>query len=174
MVSRQMAKITKFRIDSDKQVARALLRQGTQTRAQLMGRAGKVRQEYNKMFRIESARQESGYKNPSSPFDQKQQQSILDRSAFSVKVVGDHIEIAITSPAAVYVEEGNEPGPPNDLMAIRIKPKAVKRKGRKLTLKSGAKVSKYKGKYYIFTTKVKPFKGYHLLQKAVNTAFRIR
>lgn len=169
-----MAGISKFRIDSDKQIARALLRHGTQTRAQLLGRAGKARQEYNRAFREESARQESGYKNASSPFDQKQQQSILDKRSFSAKVVGDHIEISITSPAAVFAEEGNKPGPKADLMAIRIKPRAVKRKGRRMTIASGAKVSKYKGHYYIFTNKVKPFTGYHLLRRAVNTAFRIR
>lgn len=122
---------------------------------------------------------QKGYNSPNSPFEKKEHLSILDKRAFKTRVVGDHLEITVTAPAAEFAEEGNQPGPQGKKMAIRVKSSAVKKKkgkrgGTRLTLKSGTKVRQFQGKFYIFTPRAKGFSGYHLLEKAVRTAFRKR
>jgi len=169
--------VRRFRIETDKQIARAILKSGSETRRELVARSNLVGIQYRALGnRIIN---QKGYKSPNSPFEEKDHLSVLDKTAFKVEVVGDHIEISVIAPAAGYVEKGNEPGPSGKNMAIRVKSSAVKRrKGKRgktrYSLASGAKIRKYQGKYYLFTKRAKPFKGYRLLEKSVRTAFRRR
>lgn len=169
--------IRRFRIDNDKQIARAILKSGSESRREMIARANLVGVQYRALGnRIIS---QKGYKSPSSPFEDKDHLSVLDKTAFKVRVIDDHIEISVEAPAAQFVETGNEPGPSDENMAIRIKSSKVKRsKGKRgktrYTLSNGTKIRKFQGKYYLFTQKAKPFRGYRLLEKSVRTAFRRR
>jgi hypothetical protein len=168
----------KIRIETDDRIARALLKPGTGTQRELQARANLVRafylQEYLK----------SAPKRASSVFEQKEQTSITDKinrttgeKVFQTQVRGGEIIITINAPAAEYAESGNPPGPSDKKMRIRVKSSRIKRtRGKRgkirYTLSGGTKVSKYKGKYYIFANKVKPFYGYDLLRRATRAAFR--
>lgn len=170
-----MASIRRFRIETDRQIARALLSPASLTRRQLMARANLVGIHYRALgSRIIG---QKGYNSPSSPFEKKDQLSVLDKAAFKVEVVDDHLEISVNAPAAQYVEEGNAPGPSGERMAIRVKDSKVRRKRGKrgktrFTLSSGTNVRQYRGKFYIFAKRARPAKGYRLLEKAVRSAFR--
>lgn len=167
--------LRKFRIDSDRAIARAILKPGTETRKELQARANLAGIHYRALGnRILS---QKGYKSPDSPFEGKDHLSVTDKRAFKVRIENDHLEIIVDAPAAEYVETGNEPGPSGDNMAIRIKPSKVRRKrgkrGKpKFVLSNGTRVRQYKGRFYLFTRRAKPTKGYHLLEKAVRSAFR--
>lgn len=172
-----MAELRKFRIETDRGIARALLNTGTRSRRELNARAQLVGIHYRREYA------KSAPSRGASPFEQKEisdkSRSVTDPKAFSVKIDQSRGEIiiSITAPAAGFVEVGNAPGPSGKKMAIRVKPSKVrhsrgKRGGKKLTLDSGTKVRFYQGKYYIFAQKVRPAKGRFLLEKAVRTAFR--
>lgn len=167
-----MSRIKRFQIDSDDQIARAILRPGTESERALMARAQLVGIFYRRAYA------ESASKRGESPFAQKDQLSVTDPAAFHVRNLGNRIEIAVEAPAAEFVESGNEPGP-NGLLKIEVKPSKVrskrgKRGGTILTLDSGSQVRRQNGKLFIFSRKAKGFQGYHLLERAVKQAFGIR
>lgn len=170
-----MARLNKFKIDTDDQIARALLKPGTSTRRQLVARGNLAGIQYRRLGeRIIATK---GYDSPQSPFAKKKQDSILDKENFHVDVEGGKLIISVTAPAAEFVEVGNEPGAQGEFMRIQVKKtKVKKRKNRQgktsYTLSSGTRIRRINGKYYITTNKVKPAKGYGLLRKAIRTAFR--
>lgn len=170
-----MARLNRFKIDTDDQIARALLKPGTGTRRQLVARANLAGIQYRRLG--ERIIAQKGYNSPQSPFEKKDQLSILDKAAFKVEVRGGTIDISVNAPAAEFVEVGNEPGAQGEFMRIQVKKtKVKKRKNRRgktsYTLSSGTRVRRINGKYYITTNKIKSAKGYGLLRKAVRTAFR--
>lgn len=168
-----MARIKRFQIDTDHQIARALLRPGTESERQIMARARLV----GIFYRREYAKSAGSRAN--SPFEQKDQLSITDPGAFHVNNLGDHIEISVESPAAEYAEIGNTAVNGKE-MFLQVKPSKVRKKkgsrgGSSFTLDSGAIVRRSSlGKFYIRTEARKSFHGYHLLEKAVRLAFGIR
>lgn len=166
-----MARANNIRIETDGQIARALLRPGTGTRRQLQARANLSRAFYLREYT------KSAPSRAASIFEQKDQLSITDKAAFKTEIQGGEIIISVNAPGAEFAEVGNEPGPSDEKMRIRIKSSKVrktkgKRGGTKFVLSDGTKVSRHQGKYYLFTNRVKPFTGYHLLRKSVETAFR--
>lgn len=180
--------IIRFQVDTDKQIARAILKQGSLSRKELVSRANLAGIQYRALGNRIIA--QKGYKSPGSPFEGKEHvdagqegegldRSVLDKKSFNVRVVGDHLEIRVDAPAAEFVETGNAPGVSDKKMAIRVKPASVRKgKGKRgkprYTLSSGTRIRKFEGKYYLFARRAKPANGYHLLEKAVRTAFRSR
>lgn len=169
-----MGKLKRFHIETDKQIARALLKPGTETRRQMQARANLAGINYRRLGeRIVS---QKGYGSPSNPFLAKDHLSVLDKRAHRSRVVGGELIIEVVAPAAGFVEDGTQ-GVEGQGLKIRVKSSAVRKKrgkrgGTRYVLSKGATVKKQGGKYYLFTRKVKPAKGYHLLEKAVRSAFR--
>lgn len=169
-----MARLKRIEIDHDKKIARALLKPGTESRRQLLARANLAGIHYRRLG--ERIVAQKGYNSPSHPFEQKKQDSVLDKKAHSAKVVNGELIIEVQGEAAPFVEEGNA-GVQGEKMIIRVKPSSVRKKRSKrgktsYTLSGGARVKKEGGKFFLFTQKVKPAKGYRLLEKAVRSAFR--
>lgn len=171
-----MGRAKNIRIETDRQIARALVKPGTTTRRQLQARANLAGIQYRRLGeRIIATK---GYNSPTSPFEQKTHLSILDKEAFKAKFDTSRglLIIEVKAPAAEFAEIGNT-GPEGDIMRIRVKSSKV-RKGKSkrgkptYTLSSGTRVKRVGNKFYLFTDKVKPAKGYGLLRKAVRTAFR--
>lgn len=166
--------LKRFQVDSDRKIARALLKPGTESRKQMLARANLVGIHYRRLG--ERIIDQKGYGSPEHPFEKKEQRSVLDKASHSARVVGDELVIEVDAPAAAYVEQGNE-GVQGEKMVIRVKPSSVRKKRGKrgkasYTLSGGAQVKKEGGKFFLFTQKVKPAKGYRLLEKAVRSAFR--
>ena len=166
----------KLFVETDRQIARAILRQGSASRRELVGRANIALVLYRRKEAI-GGRYE--YEKRNSPFLPKDQRSTSDTKSGRVNVRGDHLEIEINAPAAGYVESGNQTADikTQDPMFIRVRSRSVwrkkgKRGGTKLSLTGGAPVQKIGSRYYVVTKKVTGFSGYRLLSKSVRLAFR--
>lgn len=165
--------MAKFRIETNDQIARGLYH-SAESRSRLNALGQLVGINYRRI-----AREEFLKNRVNSPFAAKNQQSILDPSSFNVAFRGAEMIISVNAPAAEFAEVGNGPGDiqgkPN--LAIQIKPSAVKRtkgkkRGVKLSLASGTKISKFNGKYYLVTKRVRSAPGHHFLRRAIELVFK--
>jgi len=168
-----MGNVDRIRIETDRGVARAILRHGTETNRALLARANLVGIHYRRLGRQEF--------DKDSPFEGSGGRSVLDPGAFRATVRGDEIVLEIRAQAAPFVEEGNEPGPirpKGEALAIPVKSSRVRRsRGKRgktrFSLPDGARVVRRGGRYFLMTRSVRAVPGKHLLRRAVNIAFRI-
>lgn len=173
-----MAKFKSFRIQTDEQIARALLKPGTSTRREMMARANLAGEHYRQLARKSVASR--GYDSPSHPFEQKDQLSITDKAAWKKpRVEGGKLILEVRAPAAEFAETGNEGVEADKKMVLRVKSSAVrksrgKRGGKVYKLSGGARVKKEGSKYLLFTKKVAPARARRFLEKAVRSAFSSR
>lgn len=169
-----MAKIDNFSIDTDTQIARAILKSGTESERKLRALGNLVGIEYR--------RQGNRIINESkanSIFDEKEQRSVLDPSSFHVDINGStgELVLSIEAPAAQYVESGNDGAEGNEFMKIKLKsgfqPRKRKRKKspRSVRITPDTFIKKESGRFYMYTRSVRPAKGYNLLENAVRKIF---
>lgn len=157
-------------VDSDEQIAKALLRPGSESRRALLAKGQLVGIKYRQMYA------ENAAERAQSPFEQKDQLSVTDPAAFKVKAHRDHLEISVNAPAAAFVEEGTTGAQTEKYMKLQlkdgtvIKKKAKRKRGRKGGPKSF--IVKEDSKLYLLTKRVKPVKGRYLLERAVKAIFR--
>lgn len=162
----------KFRIYSDRRIARTLMQPGSGTRRQFAARGGRAGFLYRQSGRRLFKNQDRLY-----PFDEKRPEtlSVLDKSAFSAKIRSDgRMDIEVRAPAAYWVERGNKPGPKDGkLMRIRVRRGAQRKRKGKYVIRGGGRVVRGKdGRFYLFTRKVRAHKGYGLLRRSIEAAFR--
>lgn len=174
-----MARLKSIKIDTDKQIARALTRPGTETRSQLQSKMNLVKAEYNKQYK------KSAPERAKSPFEQKDQVSVLDSGVYESKFINGELVMIINAPAAEFVEIGNKPSTNRKTVGIDVKKDHVQtiiikskrsKKKRKKHVIIGSETEVRRGKkggFVLFRKRrgIDSAEGRHLLENAVRHVF---